>query len=92
MLCTQYAIRIAQFPDNPVYDDIFNLNYIDEYLAKPSFRGPFGFRVKQLIDEPIIMFDKDNIFKHQPIDTPWSFPRPEIDWSLSSFKKSETLH
>ncbi len=90
MLCTQYAIRIAQFPDNPVYDDIFNLNYIDEYLAKPSFRGPFGFRVKQLIDEPIIMFDKDNIFKHQAIDTPWSFPRPEIDWSLSSFKKSET--
>ncbi len=36
------------------------------------------------------MFDKENIFKYQPIDAPWSFPRPEIDWLLSSFKKSET--
>ena len=35
-------------------------------------------------------FGKDNVFPRESISDPWSFPRPDIDWSLTQFKKSET--
>ena len=89
MLSTQYAIRVAQYPKNPVYDDIFNFDFLQEYLNKPpSYKGPFGFRVMPLLEE--INFNKDIVFPCKPISSPWAWPRPEVDWSLSEFKKSET--
>ena len=90
-LATQYAVRVSQYPDNPVNDCIFNFPFSDEYaklIPTSTLKPPFGFRVKPLLEE--INFDKDNIFECKPINSPWCRPKPEIDWSLTQFKKSET--
>ena len=60
-------------------------------MARPAtYTGPFAVRVKPLLERAMVNFNKDNVFPRESISDPWSFPRPDIDWSLTQFKKSET--
>ena len=67
-LALQFAIKIADNPNNPVYDSIFNPRYVDLFSRKPTVIPTFGIRIKESLEE--LDFDPDIIAKFEFLETP----------------------
>ena len=90
-LALQFITRIKLDPDCPVFKDVFEIPIkIQDRLEKyPSRTGPLGHRLKPALGE--LEYCLDQIvppIKNQP--PPWSLRKPNIDLSLTKFKKAET--
>ena len=84
-----FATRIAANPNNPVYDTIFNPQYVDLFGRKPRVIPTIGIRIKESLEE--LDFDPDIIPKFEfPETSPWTYPTAMVNLTLSYAKKDQT--
>ena len=85
-LCIQYALKLRNNPDNPVYDVIFNPQYYDLYDKKPSAIRSFGHRVEEDLSAVCPQLDLIQTVS-LPDDPPCTIQKPHIDLYLTHQKK-----
>ena len=88
-LSLQYASRISSNSKNPAKKVIFNPKFSDKFLNKPNEIKSIGLRIQNDLDalelRPLHVLQ--NVDENIP---PWTLRSPEVNLSLSSFKKSDT--
>jgi ribonuclease HI len=84
-LSLQYAIKLKNNTNNPTFNCVFNPERTHFYTSKPSFIRPLSLR----IEEPMRHVYQGEVmpFKHSDVP-PWKIKSPEIDLTLTQFKKS----
>ena len=86
-LALQYAIRISANRKNPTRNVVFKPSYIEKYISKPKEIKPIGLRLNDdfkylgITTKSILQNINDEI-------PPWTYKSPQVDISLSKFKKS----
>ena len=75
--------------DNPAHDCVFNPQYENLYDKIKKCIKSIGFRIQKHIDDSNMPLDIIKPLSHSKI-SPWKLLKPEIDTSLSEFKKTET--
>ena len=88
-LSLQYATRISSNSKNPAKKVIFNPKFSDKFLNKPNEIKTIGLRIKNDLDA----LELNPLHVLQNIDEdipPWTLRFPEVNLSLTNFKKSET--
>ena len=84
-LSLQYAVKLKSNASNPAFEAVFNPNFRHFYTSKKSYIRPLSYRLEDHLDavccSPVI---------HHTIPDfpPWHIAQPEIDLSMTSFKKN----
>ena len=76
-------------PNNPIYNDIFNLPYKALFQNQPNFIKPLGLRIEPLIKDSNINVNNIKPFK-LPVKEPWTLDPPNIIFDLNINEKSVT--
>ena len=88
-LSLQYASRISSNSKNPAKKVIFNPKFSDKFQNKPNEIKSIGLRMQNDLDalelRPLQVLQ--NVDENIP---PWTLRFPEVNLSLSRFKKSDT--
>ena len=84
----QYIVKLKANIDNPAYDYVFNPQYENLYDKIKKCIKSIGFKIQKHIDDSNIHLDIIKPVSHSKIP-PWKLLKPEIDTSLSEFKKTE---
>ena len=84
-LSLQYAVKLKSNTSNPAYEAVFNPNFRNFYTSKKSYIRPLSYRIEDHLEavccSPVI----HHIIPDFP---PWHIVQPEIDLSMTSFKKN----
>ena len=88
MLALQFAIKVAANANNPVYETIFNPQYVDHLSRKQRVIPTFGICVREPLE---LNFNPDIIANiHFPETPPLTFSlTPMANLTLSNAKKDE---
>jgi len=83
-LSLQYAIKLKSNESNPAFDTVFAPQFRNFYTSKPSYIRPLAYRIEDQLDafcgNPVIHYFIPDL-------PPWRIPQPEIDFTLTQFKK-----
>ena len=87
-LALQFVIKIVAIPNNPVYETIFNPQYVDLSSGKPRVIPTLGIHVRESLEE--LDFKPDIIAKIQFPETPtWTYLTAMVNLTLSYTKKDQ---
>mgnify|MGYP001553615755 CR=1 FL=1 len=85
-LSLQYAVKLKNDESNPTFNCVFNPERRNFFLSKPSYIRPFALR----IEDALKILKANNIAGFHTSDVPpWKFRFPELDLTLTKYKKSE---
>ena len=88
-LALNYVLKLKTLPDNPAYNCVFHPPDADLFETA-SQTPPLGIRILPHLEQSPV--NLDTLYKHVLPDTPpWLIPTPNVDLSLTSFKKDKTI-
>jgi len=88
-LALQYCLKLSASTNNPAYNAVFNSKFKTQFDNKPSQTRPFGFRVKD--DLQNLGFKKKNVLPTTVSTTPpWLLKRPNCNFSICCYDKATT--
>lgn len=87
-LSLQFALKVCADPEHPDFNIVCQSQYENFYNSKPSAIRPFNFRIFDSLS--VVCPSLELIFSSRVHDFPyWLLHPPEIDTSLTSFKKDD---
>ena len=75
--------------DNIAFDCVFQPHFVNLYDKNKTYIKSIALRIQKQIDNSNTILDIVKPVSHSKIP-PWKLPKPEIDISLSEYKKNET--
>jgi hypothetical protein len=83
-LSLQYATKLKSNSSNPAFEAVFAPQLRNFYASKPSYIRPLAYRVEDQLD---VVCSRPVIHHFIPDMPPWHILPPEIDLSMTKFKK-----
>lgn len=89
-LSLNYYLKLASMPENPAYSCVFDPQFCDKFEKKPTEIPPFGTRMRNHLKTANISTDFISDYPLQTVTTPWQLFSPQINLSLTAYKKTNT--
>ena len=90
-LSLQYAVKLSSNPQNPAYSSVFEIDTQTKEIYKKKTKDikPFGLRIENDLQQLKFSEKSTNIFMVPDVPF-WQITKPQIDLSLTKFKKDKT--